>query len=297
VSVPSSPWSLESEFPNSERFGGWQVNTAGETALSQFSRTVWLDEWLRVLGEPNRSDRFEISFGDAAAFVIDFSEKEIQILPSASGSPERVRQLLGDQILPRILAHGGNLVLHAAAVANEKGAILLIGTSGSGKSSLAASFHNRGSRLLGDDAIVVSTSGGAMAAHAVYRSLRLFPDSISALIEGRAELTPVASHTTKRNVVYLDDSRTEEPLPVRAAFLLEAARGESAMIERMASSEACMAFVEHSFWMDPTDLTRTKERMAQASALAADVPTFRLAYPREYSVLPVVHDAIVGALD
>jgi hypothetical protein len=257
---------------------------------------VWLDEWLRVLGEPDRPDRYEVSFGDAAAFVIDFSRKEIQILPSGSGSADPVRQLLGDQILPRILAHGGDLVLHAAAVASEKGAILLIGTSGSGKSSLAASLHNRGSRLLGDDAVVVSTSGGAMAAHAVYRSLRLFPDSISALVEKRAELTPVASHTTKRNVVYLDDSRAEEPLPVRAAFLLEAARGESAMIEPMAASDACMAFVEHSFWMDPTDLTRTKGRMAQASALAAGVPAFRLAYPREYSALPVVHDAIVGAL-
>jgi hypothetical protein len=280
--------------PISESISKWRIHHVD--ALCQFGRTVWSDGSFNVRGDVDSSRRFHVSFVNAADFLIDFAEKEIIICEMESCSSESVRHLLHDQIIPRILAHEGQLVLHSAGVAGDAGAILLLGPSGSGKSSLAASLHNSGHPLLGDDATVVSTSGGKVTVHAVYRSLRLFPDSIAALIGGPAQLTPVAAYTTKQNVTYPDDRPADEGMPIRAAFLLEPAHSKTVTAEPIAASEACMAFVEHSFWMDPTDLSCVKARMVQASALAGSVSTFRLAYPRQYSSLPAVRDAIARVL-
>jgi hypothetical protein len=260
-------------------------------------RTLWSDEnnFVVTAAGPHR---FRVSFPTVAQFEIDFSSEAIRIAAGDCARPETIRHLLADQILPRIITHKGGLVLHASAVSSTVGALLFIGPSGSGKSTLAASMHASGFSLLGDDAIIISDVGNALGARAVYRSLRLFPDSIEEVLDASsAKISSIASYTTKRKVENLDRRPPDGPVPVRAVFLLESAGSAQIRIQRVASADTCIAFVEHSFWMDPTDLTRTKERMTQASALAAGVPTFRLTYPRDYSALSAVHDTIAGVLD
>ena len=275
--------------------GTWKVRRVDRAETSSFIRTAWSDGSFRVLAESENSRRFLVSFGQAADFLIDFLKMEVAI-DAGSFSQQSTQHLLFDQILPRILAHEGELVLHAAGVTVANEAILFMGSSGSGKSSLAAAMHNWGFRLLGDDAIVASTVNTGDA-RAIYRSLRLFPDSIAALVDSSAELTAVAAYTSKRNVAYADDSPSEETLPIRAVFILDSARSQDVVIAPLGAPEACMAFVEHSFWMDPTDLARTKRRMTKASALAVWVPAFHVAYPRDYSALPAVRDAIIAVLN
>lgn len=278
-----------------EDAAAWKVRHGDQAETSEFIRTAWSDGSLSVLAESEDSRRFLVSFANTAEFLIDFAKREIFIHCLGSHSPQGIQHLLDDQILPRILAHEGELVLHAAGVAAADGAILFIGASGSGKSSLAAAMHNWGFRLLGDDAIIASTDGNS-AARAVYRSLRLFPDSIAALVHSSAEVTPVATYTSKQNVGYPDDRPPEQALPIKAAFLLDPAGSENVAVKPLSAPEACMAFVEHSFWMDPTDLSRTKQRMTKASALAISVPAFLLTYPRDYSVLPAVLHAVMAVL-
>ena len=274
----------------------WKISLTDQTLASEFNRTAWSDGSFSVLAQVHSSQRFVVAFAEVAEFLIDFDRMEISVHGFGPCSDQSIRHLFDDQILPRILAHQGELVLHAAGVATADSAILFIGASGSGKSSLAAAMHNWGFQLLGDDAIVASTVG-VSAARPVYRSLRLFSDSITALVDSPVELTPVAAYTTKRNVVYPDDYPIADSLPIRAAFLLHAASNEHISLEPLSAAEACMAFVEHSFWMDPTDIGRTKERITRASALAVSVPAFQISYPREYSVLPAVRDAISACLD
>ena len=274
----------------------WKIRRVDGVETSEFIRTAWSDGSFRVLAESEDSRRFLVSFGQAADFLIDFSKMEVAIDGAESFSQQSTEHLLFDQIFPRILAHEGELVLHAAGVTVANEAILFIGLSGSGKSSLAAAMHNWGFRLLGDDAIIASTADTS-AARAIYRSLRLFPDSIAALIDPSAEMTAVAAYTSKRNVTYPDNSPSEETLPIRAVFLLDPARTQDVAVEPLGAPEACMAFLEHSFWMDPTDLARTKQRMMKASALAVSVPAFHVAYPRDYSTLPEVRDAMIAVLN
>jgi hypothetical protein len=275
--------------------GAWTF-AQGWVAAGPFDHVAWDESGLAIHGDSTVPGRFAVSFAGVGEFHIDFSEKRVCMREAAPASPDTIRHLINDQIVPRILAHEGELVLHAAGIGTDAGAILFVGLSGSGKSTLAASFHNSGYPLLGDDAIVASVTNGAGSGRAVYRSLRLFPDSVAALVAPSAELASVAPYTSKRSVIYPDDVGTEQPLPIQAAFILEPLDTDELVVQRMTPSGACMAFVEHSFWMDPTDLARTKQRMMKASELAARVPAFRLAYPRDYVALPAVHDTITAAL-
>lgn len=282
-------------------FGEWEVHYLDEAAQIEEStiggaNAVWSDEFFTIAGSSS-SPEFRLAYADIADFSVDFSDKIVRVRRVAGSSDNAVLHLLGDHILPRILAHEGELVLHAAGARNERGLVLLMGLSGSGKSSLAASMHSAGYQLVGDDSIVVSETCGTLGGRSIYRSLRLFPDSVEALVASSAKLSPVASYTTKQNVMFADDYLSDEPTAIRAAFLLDPPRGDAILIEPMNASDACMAIVEHSFWLDPTDLDRTKDRMMQASVMARQIPTFRLIYPRSYSALPAVQTALAAVLD
>ena len=286
--------------PFSKYAGEWKFHYIDETeepAPAGGEESVWSDDSFDIVVGKTRSEKFHLSYSDVADFSVDFRDKIVGICPAPHSSGHSVLHLLGDQVLPRILAHEGELVLHAAGARSERGMVLFAGASGSGKSSLAASLHNGGYQLVGDDAIVVSQSGGTINGRAIYRSLRLFPDSIDALIQCPAALSPVASYTTKQNVAFADDCPSNETTPISAAFLLGPSSGNTILIEPMNASDACMTLVEHSFWMDPTDLDRAKGRMVQASVMARQIPTFRLIYPRSYSALPAVRDALAAVLD
>ena len=178
-------------------------------------------------------------------------------------------------------------------------AILLLGESGSGKSSLAASFERKGYALLGDDALVVSWRGQSAHARAVYPSLRLFPDSIQALFSEGIPTASVAHYTPKLRVsVPLKDEGERSALPIRAIFVLGAPSPDSQVkVCRKSIADACMSLVEGSFVLDPTDTSRAPKRLHDASALAREVPVFDLSYPRAYSRLADVRAAIFEALN
>ena len=250
--------------------------------------------------EDSDDERFRLRLADQLSVDISFGEQLVCEHPaSASVTHSTQQHFLIDQVLPRILGHEGNMVLHAAAIRLGDGAVLLLGKSGSGKSSLAASFERTGYALLGDDALVVSWRGQSAHARAVYPSLRLFPDSIDALFSGGVPTASVAHYTPKLRVsVPLKDEGERSALPIRAIFVLGAPSPNSEVqINQKSIADACMALVENSFLLDPTDKSRAPARLHDASALAREVPAFDLSYPRAYSRLADVRAAILEALD
>jgi hypothetical protein len=86
-------------------------------------------------------------------------EVRVDVDPSAE---DRVWRLsLFGPVLGLLLIQRGLLVLHGAAVASSRGAVLLLGGNGSGKSSLAAELCRRGYRLLTDDVVAIESPAGA----------------------------------------------------------------------------------------------------------------------------------------
>ncbi len=262
---------------------------------------VWADseDSLKVSKSSNVTGQYTVEFWNDASACISISSKEIRICPTSSEvPPETLMHLLVDQVVPRVIAHEGALVLHAGAVVQDGSAIVLLGESGRGKSTLAASFLEDGWSLMGDDALVVSVVGEAFLGRAVYKSLRLFPDSLDTLFPVRPDLTAVAHYSPKHRVtVQLDPEHDGGPAPLQALFFLAAEPSDDRIfLRQMSIAEACMDIIANSFSLDPTDPVLAKRKLFAASALAAGVPAFELAFRRGYARLPKVHAAIRNQL-
>lgn len=240
--------------------------------------------------------RYRLCFNDEITLEVQTHDKlVIERSKQDPGLRSMRNHVLADQLYPRILAHDGNLVLHAGAFEATNECILIVGASGRGKSSMVTSFDQAGFPLLGDDALVVSMAQGVACAKAVYPSLRLFPDSINALLEGIVGTSEVAHYTAKRRVdIAVPADSAIEPKPILAMFmLLEPSSEDKIRLDRLTEAEACMSLIESSFALDPSDTFRAAQRLEMASALARQVPAFVISYPRNYARLPLVRKAIL----
>ncbi|WP_342351761.1 HPr kinase/phosphatase C-terminal domain-containing protein [Pseudooceanicola antarcticus] len=67
--------------------------------------------------------------------------------------------------------------MHASCVALQGRAVLILGASGSGKSSLALELMSRGAALVADDRVILTREGSRLIARA--------PETLSGMIEAR----------------------------------------------------------------------------------------------------------------
>lgn len=241
-----------------------------------------------------------IHFNDVARFQIGFDDRTItgfDINPK-TGEAELIH-ILHDHIAPRVLADLGELVLHASAVRFGDRSALFLGQSGAGKSTLAASLHQAGYPLLGDDAICVTRGSDRYCAQAVYPSLRLYPEVIAHLLGVDATTSPVADGCDKQNVFLAHVLQTPSaPLALSALFFLDGDCDPTPAKDfRMDPIRACIALIEQSFTLDPHDVTCAARRLAKISQLATEVPAYRLPYAHDFANLPKVHETIATIIN
>ena len=278
---------------------GWQVERG--PPLSDFPSITEVQTWqddstpLRVarLGSPADA-MYRLRLDDSLA--VDVMPGRKVIVRPVSGLPQiTINHFLADQVFPRLVAYDGNFVFHAGAVRLGDAAIVLMGESGSGKSTLGSSFDRAGQRLMGDDALVASNLDGVPAVQPVYPSLRLFPDSIAALMPGAEPAGLVAHYSTKQRIDLGIEGRPDEvPASILAIFALSELDGDRVSITRLSAARTCMALVQSSFALDPSDVAQARLRLEQASAVARSIPAFDIAYPRDYSRLAEVRQAILN---
>lgn len=237
-----------------------------------------------------------ITFPGQATFTVTLPDLTIQTTPACPDyPPETLDHLLYDHVLPRVIAHQGDLVLHGGGVLIGTQAIAVIAETGRGKSTLTASLHAAGNPMLGDDALIVTADASEESKthhiRAVYPSLRLNPDSASRFFPGEAGRL-MAHYSDKR---HLPLGKTIATAPLAAVFLI----GEPSdiiTIRRITSAEACMTLIAHSFALDPTDTARAREKLGKVSAMVAAIPIWEIRYPLDYDCLPDVYETIQAQL-
>ena len=255
--------------------------------------THYLENWTR-LPDVRKTDTVTDfptrlpSLAVGVEILLDPNKKTFALCYENNPSVETITHWMDDLILPQLMAYDGHFVLHCGAVASTIGALGFMGSSGVGKSTLTASLHDLGLELMSDDAMLLSFEGEALVAERLHPSLRLFPDTIDQMFTNIGSTTPVADYTDKRHVALTPGPASA---PVVALFRL-ADPSDDIRISRMTFADACIALIANSFALDPVDPAEAKHRFTKATEVARHVPIYDLHYPRDYSVLPEVHDLI-----
>jgi hypothetical protein len=177
-------------------------------------------------------------------------------------------------ILHWTLTGPGRYLAHAAAVADERGAVLLAGRGGSGKTTTTLACLDDGMSFVGDNYVLLS-AGGETLVHSLYGTAKLRPGTLELL----PRLAPAirTRHVAAGEKLVVDmvrhrPSQMVSGVPVRAVVVPQVvAPGETRLV-RASGAEAVLALA-------PTTVAQLPGNggvLGPMAALARSLPTYRL---------------------
>lgn len=170
-------------------------------------------------------------------------------------------------ILARWLPSRGRSFLHAAAVGDPDGAVLLVGDGGTGKSTTALVCAQRGIGVLGDDFCAVEVGPRPMV-HTVYRSVKLRSDSARRLVPG-----PLPDQDRTELCLLLDPAAMVACAPVVAVVTPTAG---AAALERISEGAVRAALLPTGLLAGAGGDTTLRPWMRTVHALATGIPAYTL---------------------
>ena len=247
-----------------------------------------------------RGAEYLLRFPQQASFLIQ-PGGVIRCASEEGGTPELVRQLLLNQVLPRYLAHNGELLLHASAVTLPNGkTVAFLGESGRGKSTLASYCHRRGAHLIDDDCILLCFSDEGVDITGGVPTIRLYPDSLRALGHDDSAFRPYLGYSEKQQMrLPVDASADLAPRRLHALILLgdplQIGSDDAVSVVPASGQEAVITAINSSFSLDPSD-DETKARIfTQVGQLVSGHPgVYSLHYPRDHDSLAQVYEALLA---
>ena len=239
--------------------------------FDESNQWVWLHHWSFTGGDlalalGTNGSEYLFRFPDQADFVVSPASSEIECRPKRATRKSTLIQLLLHQVLPRALSHGGRLIVHASSVLVTGGAMVFLGSSEAGKSTLASYFAESGSPLLSDDCLMLKGSNGgdwtAVPSYPGPKKIRFHTEPVR--VHKVCALGPPADNTDPEH-----------------------------RIERMTASAGMMSVVSGAFLLDLESPTHLQRVFELAGELAASVPIYQLHFRRTYRALPELGRAIL----
>lgn len=273
--------------------GSWLEVRTTPTDVQPERVRRWAYRWLNDDGSASlalarRADGYLLRFPGACDFLFESAKRTIWVSVGKGVDEATIEHLLLDQVLPRILAHLGELAAHCSAVVAEQGTAIFLGRTGWGKSTLAALMYRQGCTLLSDDCVLLRPQSGRVAAVPTYRSMRLWPESLDRVFPSAD--SSVGSGSAKRRVRVSGERSEDVPIEVQAIYVLNdpAQLRQTISIERISPAALCLALIKHAFRLDVADRAEAATFLGLCAAVARSVPAFALSYPRDFAEAPAL---------
>jgi hypothetical protein len=249
----------------------------------------WVHTWIHEdepwLASMRTAGGYGLRFFGMADYLVDAAH--VRCAPRGIAM-ETLRHQLLDQVLPFLLGLRGGVAIHATAVRLGRAACAFVATSGTGKSTLAASFGRAGYPVLNDDCLPFAREGGRIVATPGYAGVRVTSETAHAL--GIAPSGPVAENTNKQRA--LVGAHPQERVPLARVYLLEV--GAAPGIAVVPPAEAFVAVIASMYRIDPTDKPAMKRQFDAVSELLEIVPPRRLIVPRDFAQLAAVRELVLA---
>ena len=215
------------------------------------------------------------------------------VIESCGGSAHDVSAFLTGTVLAALLQQRGLVTFHASAVATGTGAVLFVGKSGVGKSSLLAALSERGCLMLSDDVTAVEMDAtGKLNALSAFPWTRLWADTLDAMgWKGRAQ-GPVKEGLEKYQISV--ERFCPAPQTLRAVYSLIPKPQPHVRIERVPLRKVFYQLRKHTYRKNlRKGLDPRPTHFRTLVAMAKSVPVFRVIRP----VHPFLLDALADRID
>lgn len=227
---------------------------------------------------------YTLCFYQTGEFWIDYDLRSVRVHLSPDVHPDIAGLLVVGNVMACVLTLAGESVLHASAVEIGGSALAFLGSSGMGKSSLAALLCANGARFVTDDLLRLQPNGKSWRCFPGTGQLRLRQNA-AALIEN---FPPTMREATPddRVAVKMDDDRS---MPLLAAIVIpNPSRSCHALkLERIPQSKALLYLMAYPRIQESVRKEHRQRRLDFLGRIAASVPIFEatipwgLPFPRE----------------
>jgi len=191
---------------------------------------------------------FRFSYADQTEFLVDQAGTEIWAKWAEPLTIEDTATYLLGPVMGFVMLLRGIVCLHASAIAVDDKAIALLGPAGSGKSTTAAAFADRGYSVLAEDVVTLDDRGDEFLVRPGYPCIRLWPASVKALYGSESHLPKLTPNWDK---CYLDLTERfhTEPLPLAAIYHLGERRHDTKapFVESLGRSEGLLSLIANTY--------------------------------------------------
>ena len=232
------------------------------------ARKYFLDSGSDISGQPHLAvntdtsgNFFQFKYGYGLEFVCDKAATRVWCQWLETSSIDEARLFLMGPILGFMLRLRGTTCLHASGVVVGEQAFALAGSSGDGKSTLAAAFANKGYAVLTDDIMPLTITDDTVFAAAGHPLMKLYPESFENLSSLPEELPAVAAGWGK---CYLNLNANSllfnaHPVPLKLVYILNWGNDSNAhKIEPLMPNETVPQLAANTYRNDLLDTEMKK---------------------------------------
>lgn len=196
------------------------------------------------------------------------------------GNAEYLRTYILGFGMAMVALQKGMIAMHCSALADEKGAVLIAGESGSGKSTSSAYLLENGYRLMADDmAFVEVTEDKQVLAYPAFPYTKLCRDAAIQKGYDISKLIYINEEKDKFMAPYEGEFRTE-PVPVRAMIMLAAIDTEELTSTRVTGMRSFYVVANNLFLRHLLGKQKYESYIGtKCLAMAAAVPIYTIIRP------------------
>lgn len=295
--VPSSAIASEDVFISFGSLPAWLKDVTATQV-----ETSYVAEYKSECGEPALrvfrvldGKYYRFHYADQTEFLVDRAGKEVWAHWSAPLTIEDTATYLLGPVMGFVMLLRGVVCLHASAIAVGDKAIALLGPAGSGKSTTAAAFSNRGYSILAEDVVTLDDRGDHFLVRPGYPCIRLWPASVKALYGSETHLPKLTPNWDK---CYLDlkGQFHAEPLPLAAIYHLGGRRHDKSapFVETRDRSEGLLSLIANTYATKLMDKQMRAREFELLARVMNNVPMRRITPHADPARIPELCDTILS---
>jgi hypothetical protein len=220
---------------------------------------------------------YKFCYADRTEFVVDHAGTEVWAEWSEPLTLEDTATYLLGPVMGFVMLLRGVVCLHASAVAIGNEAVALVGPAGSGKSTTAAAFAERGYSVLAEDVVTIDDREDRFLVRPGYPCIRLWPASVKALY-GSEDRLPKLTPNWDKCYLDLSDQFQGEPLPLTAIYQLGERRHDARapFIETLDRAEGLMSLIANTYATKLIDKQMRAREFELLTRVVSHVPVRRV---------------------